>query len=1007
MKPIKLTMSAFGSYADVQEIDFSALGANGLYLITGETGSGKTTIFDAISFALFGKASGTGRDDYSMLRSDFAPAKARTYVELDFVSGGSRYTIKRAIKKSGQEVTLILPDGTSMSGDRNIKPKIAEIAGLDRDQFAQIVMIAQNDFLRFLQSGTDDRLKILRRIFGTEALKQFQEQLKARVRRESDRHALILHDFERYELDVYQRDAQFSVWEAQIRSDKTDLSETDKKLADQDKLKQTLSADLAIAEELGRKFDALGQNQFDREAHDAKAGEIRESKTRADRSEIALYKIKPLYEEAQKAAVNHSTAQTDLANAKEQETAAVVESGEAAKMEEGLPPLAAAQDAFAALSKEWEAAASRLKQLTDLQANRKDIVDKQVLLAEKQEDLGATLEGLSQIPSAADEQAELDKILLALQNNEEKLTKLSAIQSDLAVITDGQAELAREQADFEACTIRFREADEQYRALEEAFLRNQAGILAQNLIDGEACPVCGSTVHPMPAGVSGADVTEAKLKKARETKEKEQAKREKQATACAARKTEIETQLKRFIADLSALIPAATMETAKDLLIKGMHEARLARTELSGKKISAEKILEEHKSAFETLTDQRAELTKDIASLQGEIDTLVKRFMSDIRVFISDAKWESSDTELNRLLAQAEHSANELSIRKETDEPALKQLSLEWEAAIERKTKAASALQSAQTRVTERAANEQKWRRLHDEAQAAYQEVLQNNHFADDAEYLATLITEEELIEQKRQVSEYEKQGEQLLRDIARLESEIAGKEKPDIEGLRRKAEAVNAETKMLNEQRDEINSRLSKIESALKDLRRSAADFEKVEKAYAAVKQLADTANGKLDFETYAQMAYFERVLRAANQRLQVMSQNRYTLLRKTESDDGRRRSGLDLAVLDAYTGKARSANSLSGGESFMASLSLALGLSDVVQQSAGGIRLDAMFIDEGFGTLDADVLELAVRTLSEMAGTNRIIGIISHVAELRERIDKQIQVEKTTTGSKILLAV
>jgi exonuclease SbcC len=172
-------------------------------------------------------------------------------------------------------------------------------------------------------------------------------------------------------------------------------------------------------------------------------------------------------------------------------------------------------------------------------------------------------------------------------------------------------------------------------------------------------------------------------------------------------------------------------------------------------------------------------------------------------------------------------------------------------------------------------------------------------------------------------------------------------------------------------------------------------------------VKQLADAANGKLDFETYAQMAYFERVLRAANLRLRIMSQNRYTLLRKTDSDDGRRRSGLEMEVMDSYTGKARSANSMSGGESFMASLSLALGLSDVVQQSAGGVRLDAMFIDEGFGTLDADVLELAIRTLSEMAGTNRIIGIISHVTELRERIDKQVQVEKTSAGSKIYLAV
>ena len=176
-----------------------------------------------------------------------------------------------------------------------------------------------------------------------------------------------------------------------------------------------------------------------------------------------------------------------------------------------------------------------------------------------------------------------------------------------------------------------------------------------------------------------------------------------------------------------------------------------------------------------------------------------------------------------------------------------------------------------------------------------------------------------------------------------------------------------------------------------LKELRRSAERFAELEKQYAAVKPLSDTANGKFDFETYAQTAYFERILRAANLRLKLMSQNRYTLRRAIDSDDGRKRSGLELEVLDVYTGKLRSATSLSGGESFMALLSLALGLSDVVQQRVGGIRLDAMFIDEGFGSLDAEVLELAVSTLSDMAGSGRIIGIISHVAELRERIDKQ----------------
>jgi len=237
MKPLKLKINAFGSYADLQTIDFTKLGDNGLYLITGETGSGKTTIFDAISFALFGKASGSNRSDYTMLRSDFADNTDKTFIELDFISCNDAYNIKRSIKKAGQDVALTLPDGTTMSGDRNIKEKIYEIVGLDRDQFAQIVMIAQNDFQRFLQSGTDDRLKILRRIFGTELLKNFQEQLKIRVRLESEKRDLIIHDFNRYNVDIYKRDEQFTGWDLQIKTDKAELLNLDKNLALNDTIK--------------------------------------------------------------------------------------------------------------------------------------------------------------------------------------------------------------------------------------------------------------------------------------------------------------------------------------------------------------------------------------------------------------------------------------------------------------------------------------------------------------------------------------------------------------------------------------------------------------------------------------------------------------------------------------------------------------------------------------------------------------------------------------------------
>jgi exonuclease SbcC len=305
----------------------------------------------------------------------------------------------------------------------------------------------------------------------------------------------------------------------------------------------------------------------------------------------------------------------------------------------------------------------------------------------------------------------------------------------------------------------------------------------------------------------------------------------------------------------------------------------------------------------------------------------------------------------------------------------------------------------------ERRRHERRLLAQRDGAQAALIEAMRLHGFIDAAAYAAALLGEGELASAAGLLASYEREGERLAADAARLEDETAGKEKPDMDMLTAAAEAAAAASAELRAKRDATRSRLEHVERARGELLQSAGRFSRLEKLYASARQMSDVANGKLDFETYAQMAYFERVLHSANQRLRVMSQERYHLLRKAGSDDGRKRSGLDLEVMDAYTGKSRSANSLSGGESFMASLSLALGLSDVVQQSAGGVQMGAMFIDEGFGSLDADVLELAVKTLTSMAGGGRVIGIISHVAELRERIDRQVRVEKTPAGSRIVM--
>jgi len=867
-------MSAFGPYSDVQAIDFAALGANGLYLITGDTGAGKTTIFDAISFALFGKASGEARDKYPMLRSHFAGEKAKTYVELDFASGSDEYSIKRAIRNTGQEVelkslsgnVLYLPNG-AVSGQRNVDPKVAEIIGLNHDQFAQIVMIAQNDFLRFLKSDTGKRSEILRHIFNTGKLEWFRIRLKECVKEEESKLALICRDFERYGVDVHRRDELFREWEEQIKTGKVELAEADGQLEKYNRQKEGLAAAFAVAEELCNKFSALAKHRLEREAHNAKTEEAAAKKARAQRGEIALRNVKPQSDKAQSAAADYSAAQTELAGAKAQETAAAAELEAAKKAAEALPPLEESRQALDALAKQWE-------------------------------------------------------------QSDAKLKKISTLKNSFNEITITQKNLAALRTEYKRLAEEFTLANGKYEAIDSAFLAAQAGILAETLVPGEPCRVCGSTEHPAPAALA-ADKTVSE-------KDREKAKK----------------------------------------------EAELAR-------------------------EKRETKSAEGSALKANVQILTEQFLNSMSEFAADVTWETAETKFAELLSQTQRDESESAARRKTAEKAFVKLSADWDVAAKRKNSAETAAASAKTRVEERTDNAQKRLKIRDETQALHKAALHENKFADDAEYRAALVTDNELEILKKQISDYENSGKQLDRDITRLEEETLNKEQPDLEHLRTEKESADSEYKALSGRRDEIKNTLGKTESALKELRAAAIKFDAAVKSCADIKQLYGVASGKLNeklsFETYVQAAYFDRVLHAANLRLKLMSQNRYALSRMADNEDGRKVFGLEIEVEDAHTGKKRSTKSLSGGESFMASLSLALGLSDVVQQRIGGVRLDAMFIDEGFGSLDTEVLELAVKTLSEMAGTNRIIGIISHVTELRERVDKQVRIEKTMTGSRV----
>ena len=1158
MKPLKLKMCAFGSYASEETLDFSELGTNGLYLITGETGSGKTTIFDAISYALFGKASGSARNSYKMLRSDYAEGRIKTFVELDFLSGGNLYKIRREItphfsRKTEEvsytdSVSLTLPDSTIIDRGRDVDAKITEVVGLDRDQFAQIVMIAQNDFLRFLQSGTDDRVKILRRIFDTGALRAFQDSLKSRAKSKDDERNAVIRDFQKHGVDHNNARQQFTQWEQDIQTDSEAIRLADEKLKELDKAKEEFAAKIAIAEGLSKAFKELAEQQTAMEEHTAKEDEMSVLSQRHKRGTVALHKVKPFADKFAEAKSAHTKAKTDFETAKTdvEVTAIALQSAEQTIVE--LPPLENAQSAFDALKQKWQETSDRLTRLTSLNDDYSAITKNQTELDEAKTELEKLNDFIASLPSAEKTKEALDRLTREWEREGNKLKELSALHDEYGIITDKQSTLstlqneltilletirnlqpleeARQQfdrlssevvieserlerlralqTDWSEITIKQRSleteqselvrlnndyvsAKRKYDELYEQFILGQAGIIAGTLRDGKPCPVCGSSDHPAPAKAPDSDISHVTLKKLRSDSDQAKGKADRKSSECATLLSTINVLIKRFDVDVAVFIPNGSHENTEKLLEAEVLAAKIHYKGLADKKTADEIALRNLAAQTEASANRREELSPTCTALQSEMVTLKDKFMHDLAVYLPDILWEDTGTELNGLLTNTQAVVREMETRisadekaladlkenwenstkrqkeldgicverkasvstlidrflkdfsvfvpgvvwndaniklsvligettgqvsefnakKDVDEAALAKLKSDWDAAKKAQANSKTKFAEARALLTEREQRERDSCEHHEEAKKLFVSAISTSGFEDETEYLSSLIPEDKLSAIDRQLAEYDENGRRIQQDIRRLSEETADKEQPDLEKLTNAYDGIKSTSDALREEREETMLRLESMSRVLRELKKSADLLVRIEREYATVKILSDTANGKLDFETYVQMAYFDRVLRAANQRLKVMSQSRYVLLRKEEGGDGRRRMGLEIEVADSYTGKSRSANSLSGGESFMASLSLALGLSDVVQQSAGGVQLDAMFIDEGFGSLDAEVLELSVRTLSSMADGNRIIGIISHVAELRERIDKQIRVEKTHCGSKIRVVV
>ncbi len=917
MRPLKLKISAFGPYIKPEPIDFEKLGKHGLYLIAGDTGAGKTTIFDAISFALFGEPSGSSREK-NTLRSKYAPSDIPTEVELTFEYADKIYRIKRnpeymRSKTRGEGFTsvkanaeLYYPDGRVVTKLREVDSAVTELLGIDRKQFAQIAMIAQGDFQKLLTSPTAERMDIFRELFKTNFYNRIQERLKKEVSELKKDFDLANSGIEQYinGIACEENDGLFEKVEAAKKGEMPleDVIGLLNRLIERDEKEE---------KQLSRQMKTI----------EKELSELTRLLTEAEHRKKAEESIKVSTEELSALVPKLEELKRDLSKCMEQlprgeklsEKASVLKStlADYEELEKKKAFANAAEKHIDGINEELNktrlTAEKIRKELAELNMERLEL-----------EEIGGERERIS---------AELDK-------EKQKKNEIDELKSELNELNQLKNEVENAQKKYACAYDASQRLNDNYKAKEKAYLDEQAGIIAEKLSDGLPCPVCGSTNHPHLAALSENAPTKEELEAIR---------------------TEWENSEKKAA--------AASAEAGK---LNAKHEERAAAI---AKKTEAFFSVSDFAKAEKMLSEKEAEISRRLSELTEQLkaaDNKVRR-----------------KKELGEVIPQKEKEAGNLDGTAAELTAKRTELSAEKKAAEERAAELIAGLD-----FPEKAQAENEILRLLAEAAE-----IRENHSKAQSNY-----------------NSCEKTIAELNAKIAEAERSVSESEYRDIDELKAREEGLTAQKNMLSEKRQSTTTQLAVNTSALSNIKEKSALAAEYEKKLTWVKALSDTANGgisgkeKITLEAYVQAAYFDRIIAHANLRLPVMSNGQYELVRTDEADNKRSQSGLELSVIDHYNGTKRSVSSLSGGEKFKASLSLALGLSDEVRSSASGIRLDTMFVDEGFGSLDEDSLEQAYRALSGLSSENRLVGIISHVGELKRKIDRQLIVTKNgANGSSV----
>ena len=925
MRPLRLTLSAFGPYAAETTLDLEKLGKGGLYLITGDTGAGKTTLFDAITYALYDHSS-SGIREGSMLRCKYADDKTPTFVELEFEVHGVRYTVRRnpeyqRPKARGEgmtekaDATLTYPDTRPpVTKAKDVTAAVQEIIGLDYNQFSQIVLIAQGQFTKLLNASTEERSRIFRKLFRTQRYAQLQERLQAEASALNQQRTA-----QNAKLDSLLGGLQFSPEDPDAEALRALCAQTVPETA------------LAL-------LDALTARQ---------AAALEEAGTALQATEAQLDTVQQQLgaaAQAQRLAQQLAARQAELAAAKPALDAARAEAGrhagDAAQLDALTAQVTQAQSALAA----YDALDALCRQQTEAR-------DAARLAAAQAHKRRTQLDSLNAALTAAETElaalADADTRLLALQNRSAQLAQrgeaLTKLEQRLADCQRQAKAAHKAQENYRAAAAAQDEARARRDALERAFLDAQAGLLAEGLTEGAPCPVCGSTHHPARALLPHTAPTQAQVEAAR------------QAAA---------------EADRQAQNASAAAQSA-------LAAANEAKTSL---RRDAETLLPERVTTPEgTVPLTFALMTNVLADENAALQTAQTNCAAQCRQAEADCRRKAQ--------LEADRQA------KTRQRPALEQAAAEADRSAAAQNASADALES---QIAERRAALPYPRRA--DAQAVLDKLEADR---------STLRTGMDTAQRKLKQAEQTVAAAEAAVEALTAQQTTAQKELPA-----RSAEELTAQQTELTAAREALRSREKQLSAQLLPNRKTAAQYraaaearQTLESQWQWVSALAATAGGtltskqKIKLEAYIQMNYLDRILRYANTRLMQMTAGQYELER-IGAENQRSQSGLDLGVIDHYNGTRRSVKTLSGGESFKASLALALGLSDEVQSSAGGIRLDTLFLDEGFGSLDEESLELAIRVLSGLTEGDRLVGIISHVGALKDRIDRQVVVHKARTG-------